>query len=181
MEVLHNLVPTDLSSLFRITFLWHQISEATWMCSRNSSQQRKRRQATTRTKTREFYKAGGDYSNQNLNERAKECTSLAFIDFGLAQLLKTNLSDRATQQCSLNSSRGFVQSSSWGGTPLIMKAKESSSWEEGGWENTGQNVRPCASRLRFKKGLYFHGTKKPRLWRNQKKDNSVKGMQVPRD
>lgn len=44
-----------------------------------------------------------------------------------------------------------------------MKAKESNSWEEGGWENTGQNVRPCASRLRFKKRLYFHGTKKPRL------------------
>lgn len=36
-----------------------------------------------------FIKAGGDYSNQNLNERAKECTSLAFIDFGLPQLLKT--------------------------------------------------------------------------------------------
>lgn len=33
--------------------------------------------------------SAGDYSNQNLNEGAKEWTSLAFTDFGLVQLLKT--------------------------------------------------------------------------------------------
>ena len=160
VEVLHNLVPTDLSGLFCITFLWHQIGEATWMFSRNFS--------------RWLFKSKSEWGGKGVD-------LTGFHWFWLSTALKDHVFDRATQQCSLNSSRGFVQSSAWGRPPLIPKAKEASSWEEGGWEDNGQEVRPCASSLRFKKGLYFHGTEKPRLWGSQTKDKSVKGMQVPRD
>lgn len=129
-KVLHNLVPTDLSSL-HFSLLSSDTRLLKLPFSRNCSCQRKRRQATMRTKISGtlvmLEMASIQHSNQSLKDRKKESAQLADTDLGCYW--------QDGHNCFLNN-HGSVQSSSWR-TSLTEGANRPSSQTQDVWDMIG--------------------------------------------